>query len=148
MLMVKPLYKRLMAIGGMALGEHDQTRSPAFAPFARINIPSIDIGTLHREIGDNLLSERAHPNIALNASDFPKDLGGTVEGECLPRRKKRVCGSPGAVPHADDGRFVLILKCSDRCPSHESWVRVPPESSPLLPGLRTRLQTASLTATG
>src|SRR5262245_59992089 len=65
---------QLQSIRGQALGKDDQTRSPAFAPLAGINIHSIDVRTFHREIRDNLFVESAHPNLALDANDFPKDL--------------------------------------------------------------------------
>ena len=48
---------QFQSIRGQALGEDDQTRSPAFAPFAGINIHSIDVRALHREIRDNLFVE-------------------------------------------------------------------------------------------
>ena len=101
---------KFQSIRGKTLGEDDQPRSPTLAPSAGIDKHPVDIRTLHRQISDNLLFKRTHPDIALSPDDFPKDRASAVEGEGLPQRKKRVCGLPRPVPNADDGRFVVVLK--------------------------------------
>jgi len=75
---------KLQPIRIKALGEDDQTRSPALTPLAGINKHAVDVRTFHREIGDDLLLKRTDPNIALAQNDFPKDGVRTVERECLP----------------------------------------------------------------
>ena len=105
---------KFQSIRGKTLGEDDQPRSPTFAPLAGIDKHPVDIRTLHRQISDNLLFKRTHPDIALSLDDFPKDRASAVEGEGPPQRKKRVCGLPRPVPNSDDGRFVVVLKWSIR----------------------------------
>ena len=67
-----------------ALGEDDQTRSPALTPVAGIDEQPVDVRTFHREIGDDFLLERTDPHMALAQNDFPKDRARAIERECLP----------------------------------------------------------------
>ena len=82
--MVLLMCVKFQRIRRKALGEGDQTRSPALTPLAGINKHPVDVRTLHREIRYNLLLKRTDPEIALAQNDFPKDHASAVKRERLP----------------------------------------------------------------
>jgi hypothetical protein len=97
-----------------AFGEGHEPRPPTLSPVRRIDVPPVDIRTVHCQIRDNLAVEGSHPDVASRPYDVSKYLAGEIEGEGLPRGKKCVRGLAGAVPNADDCTLVVIPKGSNQ----------------------------------
>ena len=95
---------------GYLLGKIDQLCAPPFAPFLRINVESIKIGPLHRQVRHDALIQRGNPDRTVWSDDTIEHLARLLKGESLPRREEGISSSPCTMPHFNHVSLVGRLK--------------------------------------
>ena len=65
------------------LGQLDEARAPALAPLDWIDVQAVEVRAVHREVGHDLLVERANPECAVGQYDVVKDRARMLQRERL-----------------------------------------------------------------
>ena len=93
------------------LGKIDELGSPPLAPFTRINVEPVNIGSLHRQVRHDTLSQRGHPDRTVWSDDAIEDPARLLQGESLPRREEGIRSNAGTMLHSNHIGFIGRLKC-------------------------------------
>src|SRR5262245_47088269 len=95
---------------GQLLGKIDQLCSPALAPFTRINVESVNIRPLHRQVSHDALIECGNPDGTMRSNDVCENPTRLLKGKSLPRREEGIRSPSRAMPHVNHVGFVGVLK--------------------------------------